>query len=248
MPVLVPLPQTAVFTIGDAANATIPKVENRTTETDTVAEWVRDALIEIAGNADYKDEFDELEAWGLTWNLTIGQQEYPFENFLTLEADYNMSTLDVLIWVDYPDNTRRKRLDATHYQESDRFLQAASLPAQWYRFGDFIGFNPPPNKAYQVQARILKRHPIYDDDLKSTPILLPREWWEIIEWAAAIRGFMHLLEYEKAGAIRTLLYGDPKHPEKPGLIEGLKKRRKRESWRQTHGLRPVIRGYGWGSR
>jgi hypothetical protein len=104
-----------------------------------------------------------------------------------------------------------------------------------------------PNAAYQVQARVLRRHPITDAALSTTVILLPREWNEVLEWAAAIRGFMELLEYEKAAAVRSLLYGDPKHPEKPGLIEGVKKRRKREAWRQTVGLRPVVAAYGWGS-
>ena len=238
---------TSTFTIGDAATEMIPKVENRVSDLTLAYSWVRDALLEIAGNSDYKDEFDDLEIWGQSFNLTVGQQEYNFDLFLPLEADYNLSTLDVLIWTDYPTNNLRKQLTPTHYQDSDKFRQAQSIPAEWYRFSNLIGFNPLPNQPFLVQARILRRHPIIDTDLPSTPILLPREWWEVIEWAAAIRGFMYLLEYEKAGAIRTLLYGDPKYPTKPGLIEGIKKRRKRENWRQTIGLRPTLRGYGWGS-
>lgn len=246
MPVLPPVPGSCT-SIADLAADVVIKVENRTTDLTRAYVWVRDALLEIAGNSDYKDEFDQLEVWGEQFNLVVGQQEYDFDLFLPVDVDYNLSTLDVLIWTDYPTNTKRKQLLPTHYQDSDKFLQANSIPAEWYRFSNFIGVNPPPNQRYQVQARILKRHPIDATTMEATCILLPREWYEVIEWAAAIRGFMELLEYEKAGAIRTLLYGDPKHPEKPGIIEGVKKRRKMEAWRQTQQLRPVVRGYGWGS-
>jgi hypothetical protein len=228
----------------------IKKVENRTTEAANVDRWIRDALVEIAGNSDYKDDFDELEVLGPTYNLTIGVQPYDFSNFLN-PGDYNLGTLDFMIWIDPPNNTKRKQLMPTHYQDADKYLQAQSIPAEWFRFADQVLFTPPPNNTYQVQARILRQHPITDyentsSQLSTTVILLPREWNEILEWAAAMRGFMELLEYEKAANIRQLLYGDPKHPEKPGLIEGVKKRRKREGFRQTVGLRPIIRSYGWG--
>jgi hypothetical protein len=62
-----------------------------------------------------------------------------------------------------------------------------------------------------------------------------------------MRGFAELLEFEKSQEIRTMLQGDPKFPGKSGLIESIKKRRKREAWRSEQPLRPVLRGYGWGS-
>jgi hypothetical protein len=64
-------------------------------------------------------------------------------------------------------------------------------------------------------------------------------------WAAVQRGFMGLEEFEKAGMIHTLIYGDPKHPEKPGLLNSRKKKRERERWREESRLSPVIRRYSY---
>jgi hypothetical protein len=231
--------------IQDLETEVIIRCENRTTDTARADIWIQNALLEISGNPDYRDEFDDLEEYGPQYNLTPSTQEYAFSNIVPA-GDYNLSTLDVLLWTDYPTNTIRKKLQPTHYQDADKFQQAMSIPAEWYRFADTIGFNPVPNQPYQVQARILRRHP-FTSPLNQTVILLPQEWNEILIWAAAMRGFMELLEFEKAGEIRTLLQGDPKYPDKQGLIGSVKKRRRREAWRDTSSLRPVIRGYGWGS-
>ena len=243
--------QKQTFTINDLVSEVILRVENRTTDTSRAAIWLRDGLLEISGNPDYRDDFDQLEVLGRTYNVTIGQQEYPFSNLVPLpslpnSSGYNMSTLDVFIWIDYPTNAIRRKLNPTHYQDSDKFQLAQSIPTEWYRFADNIGLNPVPNAPYQIQARILQEHPIDDDNLAGTTILLPREWNEVLIWMAAMRGFNELLEYEKAQGIRVLLQGDPKFPGKTGLIEAIKKRRKREAWRQEQPLRPVLRGYCWG--
>lgn len=244
--------QQQTFTINDLVGEVILRVENRTTDTGRAAIWLRDAILEISGNSDYRDDFDQLEVYGVPFNLTIGQQEYPFASFIPTPSlpnfsGYNMSTLDVLVWIDYPTNNVRKKLNPTHYQDADKFQSAQSIPAEWYRYADNIGFNPVPNQPYQVQPRIMQAHPIDDDNLAGTTLLLPREWNEALVWMAAMRGFMELLQFEKAGEIQQLLHGDPDHPDKQGLMYSIKKRRKREAWRQEQPLRPVLRGYGWGS-
>jgi hypothetical protein len=158
-----------------------------------------------------------------------------------------MATLSVLLAVDYPTNTRWQKLNPTHYQDVDRSIQSnqGSLPGEWYRFGDLIGFNPPPNQPYSVKARILRMHPINDDALPLTVILINRDWHEIITWMAVERGFMEMLEFDKAAAINKLLHGDPRY-DKPGILNGAKKRRKREAWRVQGSLRPIMRPYGAG--
>ena len=244
--------QKQSFTIGDLVNEVIYRVENRITDTARAAIWLRDSLLEISGNPDYRDDFDQLEVLGPTFNLTQNVQTYAFSNLvpapsLPNSSGYNMSTLDVFMWTDYPTNSIRRKLNPTHYQDADKFQTALSLPTEWYRFADTIGFNPVPNAPFQVQARILQEHPIDDDNLAGTTILLPREWNEVLVYMAAMRGYLELLEYEKAQTLRVVLQGDPKFPGKTGLIEAIKKRRKREAWRQEVPLRPVLRGYGWGT-
>jgi len=131
----------------------------------------------------------------------------------------------------------------SHYQKADNFQPTFSLPTEWYRFAQTIGFTPVPDKAYQVQTRMLRQHPI-NSTLNQTVILIPNDWNEILVWAAVERGFMEYMEYEKAAKIHTLLYGDPKEPARPGIIEGRKKRREMEMWRTEGSLRPIYRPVG----
>lgn len=253
MPVLSPSGQIQ-FQIKDLENEVMFKLENRGTSFDLarIDIWLRDAILEISGNPDYRDDFDDLEEFGPQFNLTGGPvgtavQEYSFNNFIPA-GDYNLSTLDVLLWTDFPTNTVRKKLQPSHYQDTDKSTNQPSIPAQWYRFADTLGFDPPPNQNYQVQIRLLHRHPINDAALNLTVILLPREWNEVLVWSAVIRGFMELLQFEKAAEVRTMLHGDPLHPEKPGLIYSIKKRRGREAWREQQSLRPIIHGSCWGQQ
>jgi len=103
------------------------------------------------------------------------------------------------------------------------------------------GLTPVPDKAYQIQPRLLRQHPINDNVLSQTVILIPRDYNEILIWMAVERGFMEYLEYEKATLVHNLLHGDPKHPDRVGLYEGRKKRREMEAWRTEQVLRPVYR-------
>lgn len=243
-------------TFADLEPEIIRKLENRTTDASDVDRWLRDSLVEIAGNPDYRDSFPELEIRGPLFNLTggpitIAVQEYP-EALLLPPTDFNIKTLEIFIWTDFPTNQQRKALNPTVYQDADKFQSGPSLPTQWYRFGTDIGFDPAPNQNYQVQASVMRRHPITDyfntlGQLRSTTLLLPNEWFEVLEWAAAMRGFMELLNFERAGEVRTLLWGDPEHPnDNPGLIASVKTKRRSEAWIQQQPLRPVVKSSCWG--
>jgi hypothetical protein len=256
MPILGPIQQGPLpvqFTIQQLENEVLLRCENKVSDISRTDVWLRDALLEITSNPDFRNEFDLLEEFGPTFNLTppsgqppVGTQEYAFSNIVPI-GDYNVATLDVLIWQDPPTNSIRRKLGMSHYQKADNFQPTFSLPTEWYRFADTIGFTPVPDKAYQVQARILRQHPINDNQLNQTQILIPREWNEILVWAAVERGFMEYLEYEKATKVHILLYGDPKHPDRVGLIEGRKKRREMEGFRTEQALRPVYRKMMYGA-
>jgi hypothetical protein len=239
------------FAFSDLDSEVILRCENKTTDLSRADVWLRDALIEITSNPDFRNEFDQLEELGPTFKLTGGSslttavQEYAFSNVVP-SGDYNLATLDILIWQDPPMNTIRRQLRQSHYQKADNFQPTFSLPTEWYRFADTFGVTPVPDKNYQVQARLLRQHPINDTQLSSTTILLPRDWNEILIWAAVMRGFLEYLEFDKAAKIRSMLYGDPKHPERPGLVESRKKRRELEAWRTEHALRPTYRPIGAG--
>lgn len=231
------------FLISDLAPEVIFRVQNRQDKLARSYVWLRDAILEISGNTDLRDDFDELEEYGPLFVLTIGTQEYAFSNIVP-PGDFNLSTLDVLIWTDPPLNSNRQRLDMTSYQAADDTSnQAFGLPAEWYRFADTIGFVLPPDQAYQVQARILRRHPINDVTIQATTILLPREFNEVLIWSAAQRGFMELLQFDKAKEIHVMLHGDPNDESQPGLIKSVKSRRKKEAWRRQKPLQVVVGKY-----
>ncbi len=250
MPILTP---TGIqFFIQDLVNEVILRTENRTTDTARAAIWLRDALLEITADPELRNEFDELEELGQKFLLTgnanaaLAIQEYDFTN-LVPAGDYNVNTLDIMLWTDPPGNNSRIRLESTSYQEADMITPFPGQPVKWYRFADTCGFVPMPDKNYQVQARIYKMHPINDNVLAQTQILIGRNWNEVLIWAAVERGFIELLQYEKATAVHTLLYGDPSYPNRPGIIDGKKKRREKENWREQKALRPIVRSYGYGS-
>lgn len=234
------------FQIGDLVNEVLLRCENRTNDTNRAAIWIRDALLEISGSPDYRDDFVELEEFGPTLNLTAQQQEYA-ETLLAPTGDIVSVSTDLLIWVDFPANTVRRKLDTSHYQKTDRFTPVFSLPTEWYRFSTNIGFNPVPDKPYQVQMRMVKMHPINDNLLTQTIILLPRDWNEVIIWSAVYRGFNELMEYEKAVKVYVMLHGDPKDSSQPGLIYSVKRKRRREFWRMENRLSMTRRPYMFGA-
>ena len=239
------------FVTSELASEVIIKCENRVTDTARANQWIVDTLIELTTDRDLRNEFDQLEIYGNLTTLTAGVQEYDdILNFVPA-GTINDSTLDFLIWIDPPYNTKRKRLDMVSYQECDKFMYSQAQPIQCYRFGDLIGFYPVPEQAYQVQPRMQMQHPINDTNLAYTQILLPRDWNEVIVLGATMRGFLELEEYEKAEKIRDLLYGavdENTAKRSPGLIYRRKKRREQEAWRKELPLRPVLREYGYSGR
>lgn len=244
MPVLGP-GNALQFLIADLANEVIIKTENRVQDINRAYQWLVDSLLEISGSPDYRDDFVELEVLGPPSNLTSNLQEYPEAQFFQT-GDVASLIDDLMIWVDYPSNQVRRKLDTSHYQKSDRFTPVFSLPTEWYRYSGIIGFNPIPNLPYKVQARTVKMHPINDNQLSQTRILLPRDWNEILVLAAVQRGFIELMEYEKANKVHTQLYGDPDNKAQPGLIFHVKRKRRKEAWRSESRLTVVRRPIMWG--
>jgi hypothetical protein len=242
-------------TIADYAAIVCDKLEGRSSMLNPAIEWVANVLVELTGDTDLRDDFDELEAWGDQFSLVPGQQEYPFSNFLNPNLIYNQATLSVMLWIDPPSNYTRVKLHPGHYQDADRMTTSTqskgswSQPSDWYRFADMIGFNPIPNLNYTVQARCLQLFPINEgspETVGTTPVLLTRQWKDFIIQSAVMRGFMDLQQFDKAAAIKALLYGDPKHPTDKGMLGALHTRRKKELYRESIGLRPVVRTYGFG--
>lgn len=247
-------------TIADLEAEVVQKLENRTSNTNNIDRYIRDALIEITSNPDLRDSFPDLEVRGPTFNLQGGPisfsvAEYP-ETSLIWPQDDNVKILNIIIWIDLPVNIRSQKLNPGVYQESDEFRQGPSLPVDWYRIGHQIGFDPTPDRNYLVQATYQRRHPITDwfntdGLLNTTQILMAEEWFEAIEWLSAMRGYMELLNYQRAQEIDQMIWGkpDPQNSGErlPGLVTNIKTTRQGERWLRQQPLRPIIRSSCWGS-
>lgn len=248
-------------TLKDLEQEVVQKLENRTTNTNNIDRYLRDAIIELTSNPDLRDSFPDLEERGPAYNLQGGPisfsvREYPESNFIW-PVDENAKVLNIIVWIDFPFNTRWNKLNPGVFQESDKFRQGPSLPVDWYRYGKNIGFDPSPNRNYRVQASYQRQHPINDwfnsaGLLNRTIILMDQAWFEILEWTAAMRGFAELLNYPRADEIFQMIWGkpDPNNSGErlPGLITNVKTKRQSERWLQQQPLRPLIRGSGWGSQ
>ena len=75
MPILSPVTNSLVFLFSDLDSEVILKLENRTSDVPRADVWLRDALLEITGDPDFRNEFDQLEIYGPQFLLTPLQQE-----------------------------------------------------------------------------------------------------------------------------------------------------------------------------
>jgi hypothetical protein len=120
-------------------------------------------------------------------------------------------------------------------------------PVIWAPFKDTQIFRPVPDQAYTITRRYWKK-PVVNftstSTIEATVLLLPDNWLEILDYAAALRGFIDLEEADKAGNLRMLLYGDPRHPaDNPGLIKQHLTRIQAENMNSDYGIRMKVRPY-----
>jgi hypothetical protein len=99
------------------------------------------------------------------------------------------------------------------------------LPAKWTRFGTNIWVGPQPNQQYTTFMVYQRRHPFNDQNLASSPIYMPPEWAEVVDYAAAYRlaaGPLRWMDFAKQ--LRELLYGDPTVTDTLGTLGLIKAR------------------------
>lgn len=245
MPIIFPSPGASTgcfpYTIADAGQDVILKLENRTTDLSRAYCWFAEAILELTSSSELREEFDQLEVLGPTFQLIPGTREYPF-SYLVDTMDYNDGTLDLRIWTDFPTNNVVLRLRFASYQEIDNYYNNPGQPTAWYRFSDIVGFDMIPNNPYTVQMRYQRQYP-FTAPIEQTPWILPMDWYDVAVLIAVQRGFIELNEYEKSDAVYKILHGDPTKPGKVGLINRRKKRFQREAWRSEASLRPWVGRY-----
>jgi hypothetical protein len=183
--------------------------------------FMQQAIQEL--NAQPDMPFEELRVTGpqVSLNNNPPTYSYPVTFFLNPGDDYAM--IDALnMFVNYPANTVPVPLKYETPAGIRPMTFIPGFPSRWCRYGRNIWVGNPPNLPYVCFADYRRRHP-FNTDLGSTVVLLPNEWFEVVQYATAYRMAQGPLRWsDMAKEIKMLLYGDPNDPSQPGLIKSLK--------------------------
>lgn len=113
-----------------------------------------------------------------------------------------------------------------------------------------VVLRPTPDVAYTIKWRLWMK-PTIATPVENTVILLPDDWLEILDYAAAMRGFAVLNTQDKAMGIMQLLHGseDPRTGRRiPGLIAQRIRKQQAESVDEDYATDPMIRPYSASGR
>lgn len=223
--------------------------------TQTIALRKGEVLLELGNRSDLDTGSpSRLDIWYRDAYLSLCQA-YDFEGLEFTQAP-QLSNSPSLIWpaqaraiksmtitdssgtVSYPDhkdiNTIRK-------------TQATSVPGKpslYCVFGNpaLILFAPTADAGpYTVTMDLWSRALFDQTTLSATPLLLPDDWMEVLDYQVMIRGHARLGEPDKAAALQQLLYGytNPATGQyTPGLIYNLQLRRQANAPSRDYGLQP----------
>ena len=225
--------------IADFLNKVKANLQNRSDVTEAATNpemrpsaWLRDAIREITAS----QPFAELQVTGpvVTIGPGLGWQgsnfAYPVSMFLNPGDDVTL-TEDPAIFLasnqaaglpirPVPVQTINQMVSGNLVAYGMNFIKLKAfqseifipggVPYKYTRWNTQFFFGPQPGQQYLVYLPYQKRHPFHDSNLPSSLILMPRDWHDIIAYAAAERGAIALRWNDQANFIHTLLYGDPK--------------------------------------
>lgn len=120
---------------------------------------------------------------------------------------------------------------------------SGGVPFKYTRFGPNFWFGSQPGQPYQVYLPYQIRHPFNDSNLQASPLFIPQDWEDVVEYAAAERGAISQRWPDMSNYLHSILYGDPKKPDTPGLISARKAQIDRDSNKSTRQLIPVCQRY-----
>lgn len=207
---------------------------NRTDIDDRITGWIKQAYREIA-------------------------MGFPLE---TLEQTESGTTAPGVSEYSYPQNARGLKAFVVFVNnqpiplvpkniEVIRRYQSISrgVPSIFCGFNDQAILRPVPNGVYPFTMDYWQKPNINADEtviatINSTEVMLPDDWFEVLEQMATQKGHVALEEFDKASAVRQILNGDPDSSKGwPGMIKERTNRVASENVISNFGLRPRIRRY-----
>jgi hypothetical protein len=237
------------YTIADRAGRVILMLGGRSDLQTRVEAWLRDSYIDLGTSYDF-EELEETVDVSLDGNNYNNNYTYPQYN----DGNNNWDTRAVksLLMLESNNQNNNQVIQLTKKPISffDRIPDSVGTPAIWVPYKRRILLKPRPENDYDgwlLRCRVWLKPLIESgNNMNNTTILLPDDWLEILEYAAALRGHTELLERDKAAEVLQLLHGseDPRKGRRvPGLIEMKLTQRQAEARYDDWGMRPRTRRY-----
>lgn len=206
-------------------------------------------------------EFEELKVPSPIVPMPQGQGTYSISSFIP-NTDTEWDLTDIFDWgfwlnpgtTNGPFRIIKYRRVPTVDQYQFGTTQPAP-PVYFSRFGSALGINttsannalvvgPIPDQLYMSFMRFKARHP-FTTTIYDSPIYMPDSWQEITEYSAAIRLLSWQGANEFAAAYRTILYGDPKRPNEPGLVKSRTSQMERDANHNERQISVVMSTYSY---
>jgi hypothetical protein len=205
--------------------------------------WLRDAYISVA----YSRTFSESEQT-ITFQTTQGADTYSYpttvraiKSLVGQRGDNNAPVIVTWKNINY---IRRYSTPGSQQSGGTAFLGTPSIVAPW---ANTVVFRPVPDSVPYIFYIDAWMKPVIANiinptaQLNTTQLVLPDDWLEVVDYEAAYRGHMELLERDKAAEISKLLYGytDPSTGAKiQGIVDRLGNRDQAQSPYIDYGMQP----------
>lgn len=204
-----------------------------------ISGWLRDAYIETV----YSRTFEQGEET-FQFQTVAGQDSYVLPDEVrapkALTGYDDNGTPIIMSWTSI---AYLRRYSAVNVPASTVGQARPSLYTLW---AQKIVMKPTPNASFTFFLDYWQK-PLITDDVDSTPLLLPDDWLEVLDYKAAIRGNAELQQADRSREMQELLFGftDASNGRiVPGLIAELQNREQAAQPYTDWGLQPQNRtGY-----
>lgn len=221
--------------IGDSVATVTLNLGNRSDLAARVSQWLAYAYIDLGMSYPFEELEDSVDD---AFQPGIDVYDYP----ATARA---IKTLSMSFGAGLIQPIKRKDIKVIRRYTT---TQQGGPPTIYGTRAKQILVRPIPNQSFPFIWDVWNL-PAVDQtstsSINASPVLLPLDWVEIMQYMATLRGHIALLERDKASEIHQLLYGDPTDQTQPGLIKTKLLIHSAESYDSDFAIRPKNRAYSF---